>query len=90
MKGDVEKLVRIVDMYIGDLTSAITTLKVEGMVVGTLSIPRKSELASIELRLDYVLHQKNRALYLNTEYHESTTIDQDETKQIRNVNDHIS
>jgi hypothetical protein len=68
MKGNVSVLVELVDSYILELTHQITSLKIEGMAKGTLSILRYAELAELENRLSYVQYKKDQALYINTDY----------------------
>lgn len=68
MKGDVSVLVELVDSYILELTHQITSLKIEGMAKGTLSILRYAELCEIENRLQHVQYKKDKALYIDANY----------------------
>ena len=65
MKGNVEMLVDIVDSYITELEHAVISLQSDSMLNGSLSISSKIRLSDIKLRLRYIKHQKDRALYID-------------------------
>ena len=68
MKGNVGLLASLVDSYIADLTNALTDLTIEGMAAGSLPVHKIAKKAEIENRLAYVIHQKDKALYLDADF----------------------
>ena len=79
MKGDVKILSKLVDSYIADIKSAITTLNVEAMDIGSMPIHRKVRLEELKNMLTYVQHQRDKALFIDADF-------VDTEKSLKNIN----